>query len=461
MRRAVFTGLLMFACVAAHGAPPRAVGTAFQTEVPECAGNVILGRPTDCSVTASILLRQGGKVQVIYGLRGKPIQLRTEAVNLPPNVPKEVLLGGLERDMAYEYRVVDADTGAALLPAECNGSFHTSRSAGAEFLFTITADSHLDQATDLSLYRRTFQNIASEAPDFHIDLGDTFMTEKQDSRESAARQYAAQRYWFGLIGLSAPVFLVLGNHDGEAASPRNDPESVGMTNWSLAQRKRLFPNPVPSGFYSGDSVAQPDGGTLQDYYSWEWGDALFIVLDPYWYSTATRGGREPWNMTLGKTQYDWLNRTLRASKAKFKFVFIHQLLGGLDANARGGAEAATLYEWGGHEKSGTDDFAARRPGWEEPVHNLLAATGVTVVFHGHDHFFAHQELDGVTYQLVPQPGCRNVLTDHAFEYGYVRGDFLPSSGFLTVRVAADRVIVRYLKTDSPTPAFVYECGVRQ
>lgn len=42
------------------------------------------------------------------------------------------------------------------------------------------------------------------------------MTEKHPNRESAAKQYVAQRYYFGQIGHSAPLYLVLGNHDGES-----------------------------------------------------------------------------------------------------------------------------------------------------------------------------------------------------------------------------------------------------
>jgi hypothetical protein len=107
--------------------------------------------------------------------------------------------------------------------------------------------------------------------------------------------------------------------------------------------------------------------------------------------------------------------------------------------------AAGLFEWGGHEKDGTDTFAAHRPGWEKPIHSLLAETGVTVVFHGHDHFFARQERDGVVYQLVPQPAPRNFQKDFAKEYGYEKGDFLPSGGHLRVQVSSTQVHVEYVR----------------
>ena len=42
-----------------------------------------------------------------------------------------------------------------------------------------------------------------------------------------------------------------------------------------------------------------------------------------------------------------------------------------------------------------------------PIHQLLAANGVTMFFHGHDHIYARQELDGVIYQTLPEPADPN------------------------------------------------------
>ena len=72
----------------------------------------------------------------------------------------------------------------------------------------------------------------------------------------------------------------MGNHDGESPRGRgSDADSLAV--WSNLMRKRYFPNPVPEGFYTGDNVKHPQAGALQDYYSWTWDDALFVVLDPF------------------------------------------------------------------------------------------------------------------------------------------------------------------------------------
>jgi hypothetical protein len=148
-------------------------------------------------------------------------------------------------------------------------TFHTTRPPGSTFTFTITADSHLDEHTDAATYQRTLANALADAPDFHIDLGDTFMTEKHLSREAAAKQYVAQRYYFGQLCDSVPRFLVLGNHDGESPRGRGS-DSDNLAVWSNLMRKRYFPNPIPDAFYTGDVVKHPAAGLLQDYYAWTW-----------------------------------------------------------------------------------------------------------------------------------------------------------------------------------------------
>jgi hypothetical protein len=421
----------------------------FLNETPDSPGSIILGRPTDRSITLSILWRDEVQVLIQYGISGK-LDKRLGSFVLEAGEPREVIIGNLQPDTTYYYRVVEAATQRPLLPVSGNGRFHTQRATGTSFVFTVQADSHLDGNCSLQLYELTLRNVLGAEPDFHIDLGDTFMGDKISSRNVAAKHYAAQRYWLGQIGHSAPLFLVLGNHDGEEASRRGATGADGFAVWASLQRKRYFSNPVPDGFYTGNAQQHKDVGMLEDYYAWEWGDALFVVLDPYWYSEAARGGRQPWNMTLGKIQYDWLAKTLRSSKAQFRFVFIHQLTGGLDKSGRGGMEAASLYEWGGKEKNGEQTFSAHRPDWEKPIHSLLVENGVTIVFHGHDHFFARQELDGVTYQLVPQPANMNVRNHHAQEYGYEQGDFYPNSGHLHVQVSSQQVRVEYVRTADKT-----------
>lgn len=393
----------------------------FQTQVPEINFNVIVSRPEADQATLSVYSDTPRQIRVSYG-DGKKA-----AVNLPGGAAVAVRLEKLLPDHAYSYQI--SEISGSVLAA---GEFHTARPAGQAFVFAVQADSHLDDASIPALYQKTLLRIKKDRPDFLIDLGDTFMSGKHASTETAANQYYAQRYYFGLIGDQVPLFLALGNHDGE--------EFPGsLRDWSLGKRKQYFLNPEPDHFYSGN--LEP----VQDYYAWTWGDALFVVLDPYWSSTDTRGGSQPWNFTLGDLQYQWLKTTLENSPAKYKFIFIHQLTGSITAAARGGKEAAIMHEWG----DTSSNFKRYRPGWELPVHQLLVKHQVTAVFHGHDHFFARQELDGVIYQLVSQPTQRNFKKHFAAEYGYVDGLFLPSSGYLRISVDPQNVKLEYIRSAMP------------
>jgi hypothetical protein len=427
----------------------------FLTDVPEYLGNVILGRPTDRTITASVLLTsRAATARVTYGPHGTGMQRKTDVLKLAAGEPKEFALAELSPDTAYDFRVVDAATGTPLLPKDGVGTFRTARPTGAKFVFTVQADSHLDGGCNPDIYKACLRNQLADRPDFLVDLGDTFMTDKHPTRASALRQYNAQRYYFGLVGSAMPVFLTIGNHDGEETRKRGSTGPDGLAVWSCEQRKKFFPNPAPGAtpFYTGNSHPDPDAGDLEDYYAWAWGDALFVVLDPYWPSADTHGGSDPWGMSLGRSQYDWLARTLLASHARYKFVFIHQLVGGLDRAGRGGSEAAPLFEWGGKGLDGITAFDQRRPGWGLPIHALLVRAGVSIVFHGHDHFYAHQQLDGITYQLVPQPSHRLSAQDQSAEYGYKSGEFLQSSGHLRVTVAPDAVNVDYIRAATPDMA---------
>ena len=418
----------------------------FISDIPGHPDNIILSRPTDHSITVSVMSATDRFVRVLYGQTKNDLTERSEEYKLVAGEPTEILISNLKPHTFYCYRIVDSKIQKPFLPINGNGIFHTQRVRGESFTFTVQADSHLDGYCLPELYKTTLNNVLNSKPDFHIDLGDTFMTGKISQRQVAAKQYLAQRYWFGTIGHSVPIFLVLGNHDGEETKKRSSSHANGLAVWSCLKRKRYFPNPVPDDFYSGNTEKKQQVGYLQNYYSWEWADALFIVLDPYWYSSSTRGGRSPWNMTIGKTQYDWLSKTLRNSKARYKFVFIHQLVGGLDEAGRGGAEAANLFEWGGSEKTGGQTFSTNRLGWEKPIHALLKENGVDIVFHGHDHFFAYQELDEIIYQLVPQPAHRNYRNHHAKEYGYIKGDFLPNSGHIQVKVSQQEIEISYIRS---------------
>lgn len=418
----------------------------FKTDVPAHPLDVVLGRPTKNSVTLSVLAYADREGVIAYGPQAGAPAGRTSVFPLKAGEPVEIAITGLAANTHYFYTLSTREPGGAW-KSEAEHTFRTQRPPGSTFSFTVQSDPHLDYGIDLPTYEKSLANALAAKTDFHIDLGDTFMVDKRPNYTLAAPQYVAQRYYFGLVGHSAPIFLVLGNHDGESLRKGLRGDGETMAAWSNGMRKRYFPNPVPDGFYTGNATPHPQAGLLENYYAWEWGDALFIALDQFWYSE--RGGKgegDNWGRTLGKEQYEWLRRTLETSKAKFTFVFTHHLVGGATPEGRGGVEASHFFEWGGAELDGRDTFAEKRPGWAAPIHELLAKHGGAVVFHGHDHLYVRCERDGVIYQLVPQPGhSRYDNIRSAEEYGYKSGVIVGASGILRVEVSAEKAVVDYVR----------------
>ena len=403
----------------------------FRTEVPRRPFDIVLGRPTGSSVTASIVAYSPLEGYFEFGDRPGEYSERTDLVRLVPGVPAEVMLDSLDPNVEYFYRWKGRAATADDFEASDDFSFRTGRAEGDTFVFTVQSDSHLDGRTDTRLYEASLRNARAAGPDFHIDLGDTFMTDKRRANyRDALPQYLAQRYYFGLIGTVAPVFLVSGNHDGEGR------RRGAMGEWAREQRDAYFATP-------SDGIS---GSGRGNYYSWEWGDAFFVVLDPFWATQRVRRGGDFWARTLGEDQFRWLARTLRSSRAPFKFVFVHHLVGGVNQAARGGAAAAGLFEWGGHSLDGEYEFEEHRPGWGMPIHQMLVEAGVNVVFHGHDHVFAKEELDGIVYLLVPQPGLDRYGVPRDIDGPYERADVVGGPGHVRVTVSPDVAIVELVQS---------------
>lgn len=418
-------------------------------------GNILLAAPTDSSIKMLVLTPRSGSLSVAYQSNLAMQDLQLGAGMVTSNVPKEILLTGLKPNTRYTYKLSLQTTSGNMVSAAY--AFTTAKPAGSTFTFTLQADSHLDENSDLAVYKQTLNNILLDQPDFHIDLGDTFMTEKYSEPLSATllaatnssivnQRYVYERNNFGLITHSTPLFLVNGNHDGELGWLLNGTAN-NLPVWATSARQTYFANPQPNGFYMGDTLKDALTGDRASWYAWHWGDALFVVLDPYWNSPA-QSSKDGWNLTLGERQYQWLSKTLANSQAKYKMIFIHNLVGGLDGQMRGGVEAAPYFEWGGKNLDGSLGFASRRPGWEMPIHALLVKHQVKAVFHGHDHLYAKQELDGVVYQAVPQPSAKNFSSGASLakDYHYTSGDIQSSSGHLRVKVSTSGISSEYVRS---------------
>ena len=426
-------------------------------QVAAFAGSVVLGRPTGSGVTVSLLASNALQVYLEYGTAAGVYGSRGVTTNLVAGVPIEMTLGQLQPDTRYYYRLRHkAAAGSEFLP-DVEHSFHTQRLPGGTFTFSVQGDSHPERVNtmfDATLYRRTLLTAAADQPDFHFCIGDDFSVDQIPTNSINAalvtERYINQRQYLGLIGATAPLFLVNGNHE-QAAAYLLDGTSNNIAVWAQNARNTYYPEPAPDGFYSGNTNNVPFIGMLRNYFSWTWGDALFVTIDPYWedpvcvdnnYWTGVKR-TNMWDVTHGIAQYEWLKRTLEQSTAKYKFVFAHHVLG----TGRGGINEASLYEWGGLNSNGTWGFLANRPGWPTPIHQLMLANNVSAFIQGHDHIWVREQLDGITYQTLPNPADPNYATNNADAFS--TGVKLPNTGYTRFTVSPSGVRVDYVRTWLP------------
>jgi hypothetical protein len=414
--------------------------------------NIILGRPTDSAITASILFERNTLFYIQYTTKLGQYNDSNSINTALAGVPFEIELTRLQPNTQYYYRLKYHLTTESKFRPSREYSFHTQRSKGSTFSFTIEADEHLyDKKGVKSLYQICLNNQAKDKPDFMLSLGDIFGDDHNPFTITSAeldKLHKDYRPFIGSIAHSVPFYVCLGNHEGENDyyMSINPPNNLAI--WGTQWRKFYYPNPYPNNFYSGNPDLEPHGiGHPENYYAWTWGDALFVVLDVYRDECDTSAKPINWEWSLGKPQYDWLKTTLEGSSAKFKFVFAHHIRG----QGRGGITNAKLFEWGGYDgKNGTNfNFPNKRPGWAKPIHQLFKDNGVNIFFQGHDHVFSRESLDGVTYQAVPMPSDSTYKIGKLANASAYTSDTLDGSGHLRVTVSSDCIKVDYIKAFLP------------
>lgn len=445
--------------------------------------NIILGRPTQNSICLNMYFQENMQAYIEFGNESNKLSKKTSPRDFIKSIPKEITLNNLDANKKYYYRICYKKNDESGFTKSNILSFHTQRKKGSEFVFTITADSHLGtiKHCDPELYQQTLNNVAKDNADLHFSLGDDFRASKVNNPtyEKIEQLYYNQREHLTTLCHSVPYFFILGNHELEAKAFDDGTEN-SIAQWSKNARTKFVPNPQPNSFYTGNLLTDTANLNRQNYYAFEWGDVLFVTLDVFWYSNISaedeeqrekqkgeglskeekmklreanknnkgnKGNNEhkkdQWAFTIGDAQYQWLQETLEKSKAKFKFVFGHHVMG----SSRGAIEWADKFEWGGKDRRGMNQFKQYRPNWKMPIHELFVKNKVTAFLQGHDHIFVRQELDDIAYITCPMcgdPGYNAYNSD-----AYLTGDKLSNTGHLKMIVTNNDVEMHYIKSVLP------------
>ena len=459
-------------------------------------GTELLGRPTDTSISVSIVPNAAISLYYQYGTTsGGPYTAQTATTTASAGQPKVVTISGLTPNTKYYYRMQYSTDSGASWTIRPEKSFWTQRVAGSTFTFAITTDSHVGiELGDAANWTSTMNGVAANSPDFLIDLGDTFAMDDGSTSvalgdtAAAEQKYKAQLPTFNIVSGSSPIYIVPGNHEQQeawhlTASNVGGNPAISLPVMGKNAEKKYFLNPVNDSFYSGDTgtYSYLSGDKLkQDYFAWTWGDALFVVISPFWTTTTkpyttlagggetdTTGSGNRWDWTLGLTQFNWLQTTLQSSTAKYKFVFAHQIVGGngntgpVDQTnyGHGGVDSATLVEWGGYDVGGTSyRWPTNRPtadGWgSQPIRQMMEANRVTAFFHGHDHQMAYESLNGMVYQSAPSgsfTGSYDIYTTGGNSGNTIWADPTQGPGHLKVTVSPTETTVNFIRYNASTP----------
>ncbi|MCE2809280.1 MAG: hypothetical protein LW850_02645, partial [Planctomycetaceae bacterium] len=171
-------------------------------DVPTRPFDLVLGRPTDVSITLRVMPFVNGKGRVCCGVEQSNAdssditnKQTTAWTNFQNDVPLTIELSGLSPNTRYSYTWEYQADGASKSIETPLYTFHTQRAAGSSYVFTVTSDSHLDENSSGDVYSRTLANVLADQSDFHLELGETFITGKYKQPQFTYCHYLSQRYY--------------------------------------------------------------------------------------------------------------------------------------------------------------------------------------------------------------------------------------------------------------------------
>ena len=142
-----------------------------------------------------------------------------------------------------------------------------------------------------------------------------------------------------------------------------------------------------------------------------------------------------------------LERVLLESRARWKIVVAHHLVGGYAWDLAGGTQD-TDYVYG----RGGARYA--RVGEQQRITELMKQAGAQIFLYGHDHVFTHQQAEGIHFVCCGRPTFLQSTwwTTPGWKeaYGSVDArnphDFHAALGFVRLTISPDRFGLKYART---------------
>ena len=203
--------------------------------------SVMLGRPTDKSITANVLAAEEREGFIEYGTAAGQYTAKTAVTKFPAGAPVELLVEGLKGDTRYFYRLSHRKPGEEAFTAGAERSFSTQRAPGSAFTFEIQGDSHPERAEkmyDPALYTKTL--LAAAADKEAGGAGGRRRRRREDDRievRSHFPGYVERR----ASNMAGAVTMVtgenLGHEGGASEAPGNHEGTAGADQGSHRQAR--------------------------------------------------------------------------------------------------------------------------------------------------------------------------------------------------------------------------------
>ena len=248
-----------------------------------------------------------------------------------------VNLTGLLPNTVYNYQVTHGTSVSA------NYTFRTAPEAGKPARFGFAADTRADSNGPTTNHNICAGNLAAMNPKMIIYGGDI-------AYGSGYHQWTKD--WFGAgvsnqvaLNSSVPFVNAPGNHEG----------------WNRKESDGGAPHKNTRAFTESPSGTDGEGG--EGYFSFDYGDVHILVLN------------NEIDDSPGSAQWLFAENDLMNSTAKFKIVASHK----------------PAISYGSHNSDGSMDAMATA---------LFEPYGVNFVMAGHNHYYQHNERNGIHYMVV-------------------------------------------------------------
>jgi hypothetical protein len=302
-----------------------------------------------------------------YGATAKTLLVATTTAS-PVTYVHKIKLTGLSLDTLYYISVRQTGSTTA------TSSFYSVASPGKSFRFCWEGDSR----TNTSVFNTIMGLVATKNARFMFNAGDVAI-------DSTYANWHSQCFTTANMAVTSkvPTYHTVGNHEGWTKNTRNFTQAPDS----------------PSG--------------IPDYYSFDYGDIHFLVLNT------------ELSYTVGSAQYNFASSDLSSTTRKWKIVVAHK-----PGYTSGGSGAHT-----------PDQNIVTM------TTNIFEPNKVDMVLCGHNHFYQHCKVNNIDHIVIGGGGAPlyttatgSYVVKSVSSYCYGIFDFTPTSMKLTVYNSSDAVI---------------------